>query len=96
MTLRTKSAAGDKWGLATSGGEVPAGTLPATGQIVLAEQILNFLQSKGRTEVKVRWIRQQTLRGKPSTEAIQAALDATVALGKGRWADTRKQSFIRA
>lgn len=75
---------------------VPAGTLPATGQIVLAEQILNFLQSKGRTEVKVRWIRQQTLRGNPSTEAIQAALDATVALGKGRWADTRKQSFIRA
>ncbi len=74
---------------------VPDGMSPATGQTVLAEQILEFLQSKGRTEVEVRWIRQQTLRGNPSTEAIQAALDAAVALGKGRWADAKKRKFVR-
>ena len=74
---------------------VPDGMSAATGQVVLAEQILEFLHSKGRTEVEVRWIRQQTLRGNPSTEAIQAALDAAVALGKGRWADTKKRKFVR-
>lgn len=74
---------------------VPAGTLPATGQVALADQILDFLKSKGLSEVEVRWIRQQTLRGNPSTEAIQAALDAAVALGKGRWADEKKRKFVR-
>jgi nucleotide-binding universal stress UspA family protein len=74
---------------------VTAGMSPAPGKLAQAEQILEYLATNGRAEADVRWIRQQTLRGNPSTAEIRDALDAAVAIGKGHWADPNKRKFIR-
>jgi len=60
----------------------------------LADRILSYARSKGRTELDVRWLRQQTLEGNPSTKAIRAALDEAVNRGSGRWKDPGKKTFI--
>lgn len=63
-------------------------------QMTLTDRILAYLTSKGKTSIEVRKLRQQTMEGNPSTEAIRAALDEAVARGRGRWADTEKKTFI--
>lgn len=61
----------------------------------LAERLLAYIASKGRMEVEVRWLRQQTLEGNPSTAEIRAALNEAVARGQGRWGDDETKVFIR-
>lgn len=60
----------------------------------LMDRILAYITSKGHRQVDVRWLRQQTLEGNPSTAAIRAALDEAVTRGRGRWADTAKKTFV--
>jgi hypothetical protein len=61
----------------------------------LTDRILAFLSWKKMEEAEVRWIRQQTLEGNPSTDEIRAALDEAVNRGRGRWKDDKKKTFIR-
>jgi hypothetical protein len=69
----------------------PACTPPL---LPLVDRLLAYIASKNKTEVEVRWLRQQTLEGNPSTAAIRVALDGAVARGRGRWADYRKRTFV--
>lgn len=64
--------------------------------VTLTDRILAYVASKGKMAVEVRWLRQQTIEGNPTTEAIRAALDEAVTMGRGRWADHRKRTFITA
>jgi hypothetical protein len=60
----------------------------------LATRILEYAASKGLPELSVRWLRQRTLTGNPTTASIRAALDAAVSRGQGRWKDTKKDTFV--
>jgi hypothetical protein len=60
----------------------------------LADRILAFAAEKKLTDVPVRWLRQQTLEGNPSTAEIRAALDKAVAQGQGRWKDEKKKIYV--
>lgn len=77
---------------------LPAASGPAitaTPQLTtLADRLLAYIVAKGKTQVEVRWLRQQTLEGNPSTAEIRAALDEAVARGRGRWADAEKKTFV--
>jgi hypothetical protein len=73
-----------------------SGTEAASGHVDkdLTERILDFVASKKLQEVQVRWIRQQTIEGNPSTEEIRAALDEAVSRGQGSWKDDDKKTFV--
>jgi hypothetical protein len=70
-------------------------TAAAPVSLTLADRIIAFLATKNMGEAEVRWIRQQTLEGNPSTAAIRAALDEAVTCGRGRWKEAQKKTFIR-
>jgi len=72
-----------------------AGAAPTAPPMTLTDRLLAYLASKERAEVPVRWLRQQTLEGNPSTAEIRAALDEAVARGQGRWQDEKKQVYVR-
>ena len=76
--------------------EAGSGTEAAAGGVDkdLTERILEYVATKKRTEVDVRWIRQQTIEGNPSTDEIRAALDEAVSRGHGSWKDGEKKTFI--
>ena len=78
---------------AAAGGSLAAGPVPAEPD--LTDRILIYLESRNMSEVEVRWLQQQTLKGRPSTAALRAALDEAVARGLGHWADKQKKTFIR-
>jgi hypothetical protein len=71
----------------------PGPGIAATPQLTtLADRLLAYIAAKGKAEVEVRWLRQQTLEGNPSTAEIREALDEAVA--RGRWADAEKKTFV--
>jgi hypothetical protein len=74
--------------------EVPGAAAALRPSGSLMDRILAYVASKGHREVDVRWLRQQTLEGNPSTAVIRAALDEAVTRGRGRWADTAKKTFL--